>query len=212
MNLERCKSCGLPVLELDGQFEKLDSYFYLEDGTPPRGTAGWWHKVCLEKSSVGDAWYRARLRNFVEVRGYQWLVDLAGWSIVRHPRTREGLAFARSGELLSLSLPSKPKKQNKDGSIYPLVINEYNLELDDESKVSDIQAALTSSGTYPLSSLVTTLGIRDCIAHPEALDDAVLRFQHNLRHEWSRNSMSTSIEYGIFIPSILEPYVVQAMC
>ena len=42
MRLSRCTHCALPVLELEGQFSKLDSLF-IDNGHPPPETAGWWH-------------------------------------------------------------------------------------------------------------------------------------------------------------------------
>jgi hypothetical protein len=50
MSLPACVACERPVLELDGQFDKLDSYL-IERGAPPEDSAGWWHAACLRASN-----------------------------------------------------------------------------------------------------------------------------------------------------------------
>src|SRR5438046_1921956 len=99
MRVPQCANCGSLVVELEGQFTVLDSY-YLEDDGPPPETAGWWHARCLAESDVGPAWYTARLRNFRDIRGYQPLVEFSGWTILQDPNRGKRLAFGRSGELL----------------------------------------------------------------------------------------------------------------
>lgn len=74
MKLRRCVGCGLPVLELDGQFAMLDSY-YLDGGGPLLESSGEWHAACLAASGLSEAWFEARYRNFVQVRGYRELGD-----------------------------------------------------------------------------------------------------------------------------------------
>ena len=82
MELSSCVACKLPVLELEGQFDKLDSYFLGDDG-PPEESAGWWHLSCLRVSDVGRAWQAARLRNYRDVRKFQIVAELPGWVVMR---------------------------------------------------------------------------------------------------------------------------------
>src|SRR5512143_1364321 len=103
-----CKGCGLPVLEIAGQFENLDSYF-IEGGQPDPATSGEWHTVCLIASPIGATLNAARLRNYREVRHYETVAELPEWTIIRRPGGG-ALAFGRTGKLLALGdLGSKKK-------------------------------------------------------------------------------------------------------
>jgi hypothetical protein len=206
MRLASCVHCELPVLELRGQVAVLDSY-YISDGEPPPTSAGWWHARCLADSEVAAAWYEARLRNHRDVRGLRPLGQLDHWTVVRHPRTGEVLAFGRRGELLSLPLGRKGARRVDGGAVYPVVDGEYHLELGDAGLVETIQDGLTSNGTFPLTVLIDRLGVGDKVAHSEALERGVLRFDRKLRRDWTRWSVSMSVEYGLFVPAELEPFL-----
>ncbi len=184
----------------------LDSY-HVADGRPPPASAGWWHARCLAESPVAGAWYEARLRNHRDVRGHMPVGQLDHWTIVRHPRTLEVLAFGRSGELLSLPRERKGARQVDGGAVYPVLEDEYHLELGDQAIVQSIKDGLLSNGTYPLPALIDRLGVGDKIAHAEALERGVLRFDRKLRADWTRWSVSMSVEYGLFVPAELEPFI-----
>jgi len=81
VKLSRCPHCKLPVLELEGQFSKLDS-LYIHNGNPPAATAGWWHAGCLAGSDAAAPWYEARLRNFRDVRRYQEVAATPQWTVL----------------------------------------------------------------------------------------------------------------------------------
>lgn len=206
MTLATCVSCGLPVLELEGQFEKLDS-FYVAGHVPPLASAGWWHASCLAGAPSAGDWYRARLRNFVEVRGYGVVAKLATWTVVRHPGSGEVLAFGASGELLSLSLAG-PSRRVDGGAVYSVVEQMFNLELDDHELIAATQRALRLSGTVPVTELLVRLGVLDRVVHPASLDGSALHFVGELEPYWTRSAVSARAEYGVFVPEDLEPYVV----
>lgn len=50
--MNSCTVCHLPVLELDGQFKNLDSY-YIESEDPAAGLAGECHSCCIASSLLG---------------------------------------------------------------------------------------------------------------------------------------------------------------
>jgi hypothetical protein len=206
MRLANCNDCELPVLELRGQVAVLDSY-YISEGKPPATSAGWWHARCLADSAVASAWYEARLRNHCDVRGLRPLNQLDHWTIVRHPRTGEVLAFGRRGELIPLSLERKGARRVDGGAVYPIVDDEYHLGLGDEALVQSIKDGLLSDGTYALPVLIDQLGIGDKVTHPVALERGVVRFDRKLHRDWTRWSVSASVEYGLFIPVELEPFI-----
>jgi hypothetical protein len=201
-----CRSCGLPVLGLHGQIANLDSYF-ISDGAPPPESAGWWHVACLAASPFAADWYQARLRNFRDVRGYESVAELAHWSVLRLQRTGDVTALGREGGLLSLSPRHGRPRPVPGGVIYRVVEDEYHLELADEAIVQTIHEALTSEGTYPLPALIEQLGIGNRMAHPEALERGLFRFNKSLRRDWMRRAVSSSIEYGVFVPTELVPYI-----
>ncbi len=202
MKLSSCVACTLPVLELEGQFEKLDSY-YLAGGSPALATAGWWHARCLIESEVGPSWYAARLANYREVRGHTVVAELPAWTVVTGPRG-DRLAFGRNGQLLSLG--GKPTRTVPGGAIHPHVDREFNLELSDLALAEAIKQGLSTAGTYPLLAVFEGLGIADRVAHAEALDGGVFRYVADLAGYWSPRSVSARAEYGTFMPAELEPY------
>lgn len=208
MRLPACVACKLPVLQLIGQFEKLDSY-YLEDGGPPRETAGFWHTRCLIESPHGPPWYAARLRNHVEVRRFERIAEVGTWTVVRDSRSRAHLAFSHGGELLHLDGARGKARKVEGGAVFPIV-NEYNLELDDPDLIATIQHALVTNGTFPIPELITRMGIAERVHRPIALERAVFRFERSLRRHWQSNFVSAQAEYGRFVPHELEPYFARA--
>jgi hypothetical protein len=209
MRLPSCASCGRLVLELEGQFEKLDSYF-IDGQAPPPETAGWWHASCLASSASAPAWYEARLRNHQRDRGWQLDVELKHWTVVRHAQSGEVLAFGRSGELLSLSLGRGRGRSVDGGAVYSIAEPMFNLQLDDEAAIGEIQRVLDLEGVYPLTAVLDTLGIRDLIVHPVAIESGVFRLMPELRDYWTRRAVAVRAEYGVFVPAELELYVTDA--
>lgn len=207
MNLSRCVACDLPVLELEGQFTKLDSFF-IQNGSPPPDTAGWWHVRCLAGSDAGPAWYAARLRNYRDVRRFVPIAELAKWTVLSSPQHNKVLALAHHGELIELS--SRRRKHGRavdSGLIFPHVEEEFHLELEDASIIQAIKDGFIISGTYPLSAVLAALGIADRTVHPEVLERGALRFVRSLQEYWRPHAVSARVEYGVFIPAELEPYV-----
>ena len=208
MKLPSCKSCGLPVLELKGQFEKLDPFF-IAGGTPPPETAGWWHTSCLVTSPVGPQWFAARQRNLRDVRGYVTIEDVPPWTVLKHPQRGDLLALSSSGELLSLTLPPS-SRETEAGRIHQVVEKEFNLELDEEDEVRDAQHQLTTAGVFPVRAVLQHLGIEGRVIHPDALDGAVFRYDRAQRGHWTSHGIAARVEYGVFVPEELEKHVVPA--
>jgi hypothetical protein len=207
MKLSKCRNCGLPVLELEGQFSKLDS-LYLDDNFPRPETSGKWHARCLAESDAALLWYECRLRNFRDVRGYQPLAEYPHWTVVREPRRGDVIAFGRSGELLSLSRGNRKRARKvEEGRIYPKLEDEFHFELDDPDLVRSMQEGLLNVGSYPLPAVLDAMGIRDKVVHPEAIERGVFRFNKRLQAEWGKRFASASAEYGVFVPTELEPHV-----
>jgi hypothetical protein len=206
MKLSRCTHCQLPVLELEGQFSKLDSLF-VDNDHPPGETAGWWHAGCLAGSDAAALWYEARLRNFRDVRRYQEVVATPQWTVLRDPNRGKLLAFGRGGALLSLSRGKTGARPAPGGSIYPATDEVFHLELDDDALAPKIKDALVATGTFPVPALLEGMAIADRTVHPEALERGVLRFDAGLQAYWKPRFVSARAEYGVFVPAELEPHV-----
>ncbi|HWO24388.1 MAG TPA: hypothetical protein VNO30_36840 [Kofleriaceae bacterium] len=207
MNLSRCVACDLPVLELEGQFTKLDSFF-IQQGAPPPETAGWWHARCLAGSAAAPAWYAARLRSYRDMRRFEPIAEPAGWTVLRSPQRDKVLALAQSGELLELS--AYPRKQGRavdGGVIVPHVDEEFHLELEDAAIIDTIKVELAASGTYPLSAVLAALGIADRVVHPEALERGAFHRVRSLEEHWGPHAVSARVEYGVFIPAEVAPFL-----
>ena len=206
MRLSRCVRCDLPVLELEGQFDNLDS-FYIEDGEPPPATAGSWHALCLAESDVGSAWYEARLRNHRDVRGYQEIAVTPHWVIMRDRNRGKVLALGRHGDLLSLSRGNRASARAVRGGVIFPKVEEFHLELDDEGLLQRIRTELVATGSFPLPVLLHEMGISHRMVHADALQQGALRFDRELQAHWRPRFVSFKADYGVFVPSELEAHV-----
>lgn len=203
----RCTGCGLRILELEGQFSVLDS-LYISNGSPPEASSGWWHARCLAESDVASVWCEARLRNFRDVRRYHTVAEYALWTVLREPNRGKLLAFGRDGQILSLSRGQRERvRATAGGSIYPKTEERFYFEPEDIELVQTIQQQLVSSGSYPLIDTLKAMGISDKLVHAEALEYGLLRFDERLQPDWDARSVSVGVEYGVFVPSELEPHV-----
>jgi hypothetical protein len=207
MKLAPCKHCGDPVLELEGQFSKLDS-LYVKNDFPPPETAGWWHASCLADSEIALAWYEVRLRNFRDVRRYQLVADYPQWTVLRDPNRGKILALGRKGEILSLSRGSrKAGRPVEGGHVYPKVEEEYHLELDDSELVRKIQEGLLDAGAFPLSAVLEGMGISNRIVHLEAIENGAFHLDRALQDNWDNNFVSARLQYGVFIPAEIDTHI-----
>jgi hypothetical protein len=208
-----CVSCGGTVIELDGQFEKLNPMYAV--APVPDDSAGWWHASCLAASAIGADWYQARLRSYRDVRGYGITAELAAWTVVGHPRTREVIGLGHDGRTLALDELARAKRKPVDGGgVYAVDSAEFNLELartaEHEALIAAVQQALTTTGSYRVLDLYAALGLADRVQDPIALDRAVFRFERGLRGYFTRHAISARVEYGVFVAAELEPHVVAA--
>lgn len=211
MRLQSCVSCSLPVMELEGQFEKLD-LLYVNAPIPPPETVGWWHVRCLVESDAALPWYEGRLSSLRDVRGYHLIAEYPHWSVVREPRSGEVIALGRGGEVLSLSLGSRKRARASDGGwIYPIFEQTCHLELDDEDLVRSIQEGLQDAGSYSLPVVLKAMGVADKVVHPEALERGMFRLDKELQLHWGIRFVSASVDYGVFVPTQLESHVGESL-
>jgi hypothetical protein len=185
MELAACVACGAPVLELEGQFDKLDSYFF-SDGSPPRASAGWWHLSCLRASDVGPAWQAARLRNYRDVRKLTVVAEPPGWVVLGDARGKR-LALGATGELVELAIVRRPiLRKVDDGVVFSMV---------EENSYLEVARSFDPGTEHPLSALLVALGIADRVVDPVALEGGTFRFD--------RRRGSARLEYGVFVPRAL---------
>lgn len=206
MKLSECVACTLPVIELEGQFNKLDSYF-LGEGGPPRSSAGYWHTSCLRASSVGRAWQAARLRNYRDVRRFEVVAEPPDWIVIRDPQRGSLLALGATGELVDLAVGRRKAARSVEGGVvFARVEEEFHLELEDAAAVAEIKTALDQASVCPLPTVLAALGVADRVADPVALESATFRYEKSLRSFWDTHGVSARLEYGVFVPRVLEAY------
>lgn len=207
MKLSACVACELPVLELEGQFELLDSLF-VSGGEPPELSAGEWHLSCLRTSAVGPSWQDARVRNFRDTRGFVPIAERNGWQVLRDPRRGKVLAFGTTGEMLNLSLGGRKNARTApDGLVFPISNPDFHLELDDRELVRELQETLVSKGAAPLELVLEKLHIADRMVDRIALERAAFRFDEDLQGFWGPRRVSARVEYGVFVPDVLQDLV-----
>lgn len=209
MRIPNCVGCAKPILQLQGQFTLLDSFYLNGDADPPEESAGNWHIHCLAASGFGAAWQRLRLENFMGVRDYEQIGDPGEWIVLQHPRTKEPMALSGNGGLLSLSFGKGSKLPAQDGFIYEVEKDESHLELADPEIIRVIQTSLTSTKSFPIPTLFEMLGIEDLVMHSEALRRGLIHHNARLQPHWTSTSVSARWNYGVFVPSELDPYVIR---
>jgi hypothetical protein len=206
VNLATCVGCGLPVLELRGQFTLFDSYL-IENGHPPEADVGHWHVTCLRAAGVGARWAPVLIRNYTSVRGYRVLAETAAWSVVENPRTAEVLALDQHGTFSSLMFQAAPHRLVPGGGAYQVREAEYGLDVGNVTWGEEIQTALRTQGRYSIQELARGLGIEAKLSHPEMLADAAFRYDDATEEEWGPMFVLAPVEYQVFVPSEWFPYV-----
>jgi hypothetical protein len=179
--LDSCSLCGLPVLELDGQFEHLEPYFApdftFDAGHPAAKVAGECHSTCLARSEHGQTWSEWRVRHFSTVRGYRLVAEQGGWSVLVLARRQELLAFHVDGSSAAGERPAKhPGSRVVEGGVLVPVEEEWNLAHPDVAVIGELQAHLASEGEYPISRVLDALGIAGLLRWPQALEGAMFMF------------------------------------
>lgn len=201
MNLESCFLCALPVLELKGQFDKLDSYYLQpEDDAYVQGAYGWCHALCLVRSSWGHFWFTRRREHFTENIGYQQAASDGEHCVLRHPRTGELLILRADGLMFDVAPRALTKAKPSEGGVMLPIEQEMNIELDEGDLVREIRDDLVNQKRYPLWGLIDGLGIRAQMMFPRALEGGELRLDKRLRREWVGSWISAKAVYHRFLP------------
>jgi hypothetical protein len=201
MNLESCFICNLPVLELNGQFEKLDTYLLNEDDAAYQQNAfGWCHTSCLSKSNWGQFWTERRVWHLTKVKGFSQVYSGTCLSVMQNPRTDERIALRSDGVSFNIKPSLLGHRKDYSGGILLPVFEEINLELDEPTLIHDIRDALVRVKYFPLQQLIEALKLNDYLLYPQAVIDGSLRFDKALKREWVDNWVSANVSYSQFIP------------
>lgn len=170
MNLNQCIFCKRPVLEIRGQFEKLDSYYLKkEDELFQEKIYGSCYSAAMKASKWGAAWYKKRLE-YARSMGFKVLKIAANHCVVDRGQAWE--VYYADGRKLSLG---KDELHQATGLMQ--IKQNYNVELEDTAFVTKIRATLESEGSYPLWNLIEHLGVADQMIHPEQLKHALMYSQ-----------------------------------
>lgn len=201
MNLEPCFLCSLPVMELEGQFDKMDSYYLLpEDDAYVQGAYGWCHALCLAQSSWGAFWFTRRRKHFTENMGYEQKASTGEHCVLRRPRDGTLLILRHDGLMFDIAPHALSKAKSTEGGVLLPVEHEMNLELDTAATVQKIRDDLMKHKRYSLWALIDEVGIRERMLFPRALEGGELRLDKRLRREWFGNWLSAKVVYERFIP------------
>jgi len=203
VTLLACTICRLPVLELDGQFENLEPY-YITPGDPAAALAGECHSVCLEGSPHGPTWFRWRRDGYTSGRSYVIAAERDGWTVLRHQRLRELLAFHELGTSVGAERRAGQKKAApwKEGVLLE-VDEQFNLALDDDDVIAEIKAGLRDAGRFPIGRLLDALGIADKMRWSEVLSPAVFVHDHALEEDWMAGAVSMRARYSKYLPPVV---------
>lgn len=199
-----CPGCGALALSLRGQIQRLDSYL-LGPGGPPRELAGEWHTKCLAANPGAGAWAAARLRNFVDVRGYSEVARAGDWVVLEDPRDGERMGLSDHGALLVL--PSATLLvRSATGDCYRERKGAFNLHLPMPDLIAEMQATLVREGACSMSMMFDGLTLWSVLDHPDVLADARFVYDEELREGWGPEWLSAGADYGVFIPAELVPH------
>ena len=201
MNLETCFLCKRPVLELEGQFEKLDTYLLDETDTAyAQGAFGWCHARCLSASTWGKFWAERRIQHLTGVLGYSMISEDNAQTALRHPHTGDMITVRADGVTFAISTSALTQKRDTRGGVLLAVSEEMNLEFDDPDLAQEIRDRLVRLGQYPLPKVVAALDLSDCLLCPEAISGGALHFDKHLQGDWIDDWVSAIAEYDRFLP------------
>ena len=196
--LEKCRICRRPVLELEGQFEILQPY-YLPPGDPALEISGWLHTTCLANSEHGKAWARQRVNHFTGVRGYEVVHDTDDWTVLIDRRRRALLAFHRDGgSIVAENIEARVTPCDGGGTVE--IERDSHLTLDDPAFVASLQQEITKQKRVPLAKVVDHLEIGDRLQWPGILKTGVYVLSKKLRGDWTRRTFSARVHYEEFLP------------
>ena len=167
MNLNQCIFSKQPLLEIRGQFEKLDTYYLKkEDELFQEKIYGSCYSKAMRASKWGAAWYKKRL-DYTREMGFR-VVKIAGrYCVVDRGQAWE--VYYADGRKASLG-----KDELHQASGILKVKQNYNLELEDIAFVKRVRVILEKKGSYPLWDLIEQLGVANQMLQPEHLKDGLI--------------------------------------
>lgn len=211
MNLDNCFICKRPVLEFEGQFDKLDTYLLNEsDDAYQQGAFGWCHARCLSTSNWGAFWAERRIQHMTEVMSFVKSSKIGALTAIRNTRTGEVSVLRTDGITFSVMPSAFDRKKDCLGGILLPVSEEMNLEFDDPKLACEIRDSLVKSRCFPLSKLVEALNLTDSLLYPEAVLDGMMQFDKTLKQYWMDNWVSARVAYNQFIPQAVVDIITSA--
>lgn len=201
--LQRCCFCQLPVLELTGQSDFLDTYYLqAQDEALAAHAYGACHVRCLLASPWGSFWARRRAEQHHHTRGQPIVGRVVAYTALRNINTGSTLIFADSGQFWSLADNQLNQVQPATGGVVVRHDHrEYNLHLAGFADVAAaIRAELLVAKRFPLPRLIAMLGISEQMIHPDMLAKGELRFERGLQQFWLGDSLTIHMSYAEFVP------------
>lgn len=197
MHLQHCFLCALPVLELKGQFAKLDSWHLLPgDDAFLKKAFGWCHTFCLARSAWDTYWFQRRRNHFLNHAGYASVASAEGAEMFRHRNTGQRLLLCRNGVTHVPTTRDLTQGKRVDGGTILPVAHELNITLD---RAPVLRKCLLAHGRIALGDLVDSFGITDRQFSPLALADGELWVSDRQRRERIGNWVQAEVRYGLFL-------------
>ena len=200
-----CTGCGLPVLELEGQFERMQPH-EIENRELPAEQSGWWHTACLIASAAAPVWAAARQHTYRTVRGYELIAEVDGWIVLHHARRRSHRDRSRwradrpRGPRLEEARAKGSRRTRVRARRRRLQPRRQRARRDPGDSRRVREGGLVS----------VALGLRvtrdpDRVQHPVALEQGSVA---GVRAADSKHFITMRLEYGVFVPDALLPFVV----
>ncbi len=201
--MEQCFLCGKAVVGLRGESDVLDTAII--DSTDEALSAEAWgpcHSKCLSLSPWGSKWGGYRLRRRQASSAVMTRIFDPELTVQFNRNNRDVMIMRADG--VRWTFGDRDARtvvpEGKQGWSIPLE-GEFNLALCNFTPaVVEIQDCLRKKGTYPLTTLIHTLGIEDKILFPLALVGGELHFRSELTQFWTESSISVHITYNCFVP------------
>jgi hypothetical protein len=149
---------------------------------------------------VAVQWGQAHVHSFVQVRRFDPVARIAGWTVVDNPRTGDRLALGELGAVLAL--------RGRGIQSVPVGLRvtelEYWLEWD-QPVIARIQEELRRSGTVGVLEVAELMGIGHRLIEPAALSDSVLRPHPELTEDWTPTAVGATLDVVLALPTELLP-------
>lgn len=203
--MKQCVLSHLPLLELPGEFVALHRTWL--SSTVPDGASGEWvyayRKHAAAAPQAAD-WMQQQLHHATTTLGLLPVAEIDGGHLLVHPQDKSYHWCAAGGLLLALP----PIADIEAGDRIPPVRHvrtrfALHLHAVAPTLAKEMQTALLQSKAVSLEGCVAALGIQDSFVYVDALTQARLRVDADLRATWQPDGFAAVCEAILTLPELL---------